>query len=173
MSNHRDSKRCLQHDLALAPDGTCTLCRRDPQVRDGLLRGSSAVLGAPGWLVVAALTLFVGSGVSRALQVLRAHYQPPMAASSSAEAPSAVRITMYSTRWCGVCTRARTYMQQNGIPFSDFDVEHDAAAGARLRQLNPRGSVPTIAIEDEVLIGFSADALKSAIDRSAQRLKGS
>jgi hypothetical protein len=63
-------------------------------------------------------------------------------------------------------------MQQNNIAFTDLDVEHDPAAGARLRQLNPRGSVPTIEIEDEVLIGFSAEAIDSAVARAERRRSG-
>lgn len=126
----------------------------------------------PRWLVAVALLVLVGSGGARALQVLRRHSEQLSAAQSSAERPHSVRITMYSTRWCGVCKTARNYMQQNSIAFTDIDVEHDTAAGAHLMQLNPRGSVPTITIEDEVLVGFSAAALNSAIERAAHRPAG-
>jgi glutaredoxin len=84
-----------------------------------------------------------------------------------------VSITMYSTSWCGVCNRARAYMREQQIPFTELDVDHDAAASARQRTLNPRGSVPTIAIDDEVLIGFSAESLEKRIDRAARHRAGS
>lgn len=92
---------------------------------------------------------------------------------SVASARRNVSIIMYSTSWCGVCGRARAYMQQRNIPFTDFDVEHDAAASARQRALNPRGSVPTITIDDDVMIGFSPDSLENRIDRAARRRAGS
>ena len=80
-----------------------------------------------------------------------------------------VTINMYSTDWCGVCARARSYMKQHNITFREFDIERDAVAAARAAQLNPRGSVPTIEIDDEVLIGFTPNLLESRLDRAAQR----
>jgi glutaredoxin len=84
-----------------------------------------------------------------------------------------VTITMYSTTWCGVCSKARAYMLSKNIPFTELDVESDAAAHARAKELNPRGSVPTIAIDDELLIGFGAEALETRIDRAARKRAGS
>jgi glutaredoxin len=84
-----------------------------------------------------------------------------------------VSITMYSTSWCGVCSSARTYMLSKDIPFTELDVERDPLAHDRAKELNPRGSVPTIAIDDELLIGFGAAALESRIDRAARKRAGS
>lgn len=84
-----------------------------------------------------------------------------------------VTITMYSTTWCGVCTEARNYMQSKQIAFRELDVDHDAAAKAKARTLNPRGSVPTIAIDEEVLVGFSPKSLEDRISRAAKRRAGS
>jgi glutaredoxin len=84
-----------------------------------------------------------------------------------------VNITMYSTSWCGVCKSARSYMLSKGIPFTELDVDQDASARARAAVLNPRGSVPTIAIDDEVLIGFSEGSLENRIQRAAHKRAGS
>ena len=84
-----------------------------------------------------------------------------------------VSITMYSTSWCGVCVKARDYMLSKQIAFKELDVDHDAAAKARARLLNPRGGVPTIAIDSEVLIGFSPESLETRITRAAKRRVGS
>jgi glutaredoxin len=84
-----------------------------------------------------------------------------------------VSITMYSTTWCGFCKKARAYMQQQNIGFTDLDIDHNAAAAARQRALNPSGSVPTIAVDDDVLIGFSPDSLEDRINRAARRRTGS
>ena len=84
-----------------------------------------------------------------------------------------VAITMYSTSWCGACVKARGYMQAKNIAFTELDVEHDAAARAKARSLNPRGSVPTIAIDTEVMVGFSPESLESRITRAAKKRAGS
>ena len=84
-----------------------------------------------------------------------------------------VSITMYSTSWCGSCIKARSYMQAHGIAFTELDVDRDATAKARARGLNPRGSVPTIAIDSEVLVGFSPESLEQRITRAAKKRAGS
>ena len=64
-------------------------------------------------------------------------------------------------------------MAERQIPFTELDAERDAAASAKQHALNPRGSVPTIAIDDEVLIGFTPESLEKRIDRAARRRAGS
>ncbi len=80
-----------------------------------------------------------------------------------------VVINMYSTSWCGACAKARAYMREQSIPFNDFDVDQDEAARARATTLNPRGSVPTITIDDQLLVGFSPSGMEDRIARAARR----
>lgn len=82
-----------------------------------------------------------------------------------------VKITMYSTDWCGVCKRARKYMETRGIPFTEHDIEHDAAARARSHQLNPRNSVPVITVDKELLVGFDPESLEDSIATAARKRK--
>jgi len=84
-----------------------------------------------------------------------------------------VNITMYSTSWCSACKQARAYMDAKHIAYTDLDVEHDPSARARAHALNPRGSVPTIAVDNEVLIGFSPESLETRIARAARVRSGS
>jgi glutaredoxin len=79
-----------------------------------------------------------------------------------------VVVTVYYTEWCPACRSARGYLQQRGIRFEEHDIERDSRARARQRLLNPKGSVPTLLIEDQVLIGFSASRIEKAIDHAAR-----
>lgn len=90
---------------------------------------------------------------------------PPASAHQRAQ----VRLTLYSTRWCPACAHVRGWLHARGIPYAERDVEQSAAAAARMRQLNRAGTVPTIDVEGEVVVGFSEEALRSAIDRAAHR----
>jgi mycoredoxin len=81
-----------------------------------------------------------------------------------------VSITMYSTSWCGVCRRARAYMDSAQIPYVERNVEQDPGAAAEAHRLNPRGSVPTFDVGGTPLIGFDATNLNAAIDRARARL---
>jgi len=79
-----------------------------------------------------------------------------------------VPIVMFSTSWCGVCKRARAYFEKEGIPFVEHDVDKNQAARAEYLALNPKRSVPTIKIGNEVVVGFSERAVQSAIDAAAR-----
>jgi glutaredoxin len=92
-------------------------------------------------------------------------------ATAMKQARSRVQITLYGTDWCGVCVKARAYLQAKNIPFKDFDIDRDKAARARAYALNPRHSVPIISIDKELLIGFSPDSLEDRITRAAQARK--
>ena len=84
-------------------------------------------------------------------------------------ARSRVPVVMYSTAWCGVCKRARQYFQQAGISFVEHDVDEDPKARQEYLRLNPRRSVPTIKIGDEVIVGFSPESVNRALDASVRR----
>lgn len=93
--------------------------------------------------------------------------------SSRHNARGKVRITMFSTSWCGVCKKARAYMLDKNIPFSEHDIEQDEVAKERARALNPRGGVPTILVDELLLVGFSPGSLEQSIDVAARRYQGS
>lgn len=79
-----------------------------------------------------------------------------------------VSVTMYTAPWCGVCTRAREYMDREHVAYVARDVEESAAYRARARTLNPRGSVPTFDIDGMALVGFTPASLERALDRAAE-----
>lgn len=85
-----------------------------------------------------------------------------------AAAKRRVAITMYATKWCGVCRQARTYMKKEGISFTERDVEASQTASRRHREINPRGTVPTFDIDGQVLIGFNQARFEDALSRAAR-----
>ena len=85
-----------------------------------------------------------------------------------ANARKRVPIVMFSTTWCGVCKRAKSYFEREGISFVEHDVDQNQAARAEYLALNPKRTVPTIKIGNEVVIGFSEQAVQGAIDAAAR-----
>lgn len=79
-----------------------------------------------------------------------------------------VEVVVYYAPWCGYCTKARAYLAQRGIRSVEHDVDSDTNASTRHRRLNPRGSVPTIEIDGQVLVGFDAGGIERAIERAAR-----
>lgn len=85
-----------------------------------------------------------------------------------ANARKRVPIVMYSTAWCGVCKKARSYFEKERISFVEYDVDKNASARAEYLALNPRRSVPTIKIGNEVIVGFSETSVNRALDQAAK-----
>lgn len=76
-------------------------------------------------------------------------------ATSSASQPvaAAPEVVLYSTSWCNYCRRARTFMRNNGIQFTDRDIEKDSAARAEHQRLGGVG-VPFLVRDGEILKGY-------------------
>ena len=92
----------------------------------------------------------------------------------SSDAPiQTTKVIMYSTSWCGVCTRARSFMQQNGVAFVEKDIEKDRDAAAELAKkkraqgVNSNG-VPVFDIKGKLLPGFDPNRLLAMAKPKAQ-----
>ena len=65
-----------------------------------------------------------------------------------------VEVVMYSTEWCGYCKKARKYFRSNNITFTEYDIEKDAKANRRHKEMGARG-VPVILVGKKRMNGFS------------------
>ncbi|CAA0121273.1 Uncharacterised protein [BD1-7 clade bacterium] len=69
------------------------------------------------------------------------------------------RVIMYATAWCGYCKKARSYFDENGIAYTEYDIEKDAKAKARYDKLGGKG-VPVILVGKERMNGFSESSFE-------------
>lgn len=86
----------------------------------------------------------------------------PPAPRPATEAPRAGhRVTVYTGSWCPWCTKAKQYLRQRGVPFTEIDVSIEPReADALLRRTGQTG-VPQLDIDGQYVIGFD----KARIDR--------
>ena len=62
---------------------------------------------------------------------------------------SKTNFVMYSTQWCGYCKRLKAMLNQDGITFTEIDLEHDADAAAIVERVNNGNqTVPTLVFSD-------------------------
>jgi glutaredoxin 3 len=85
------------------------------------------------------------------------------------EAMRTVDITTYGAVWCPSCKAAHKWLDAQGIAYVDKDIEKNRDANRAMRALNPAGTIPTIDIEGQVLIGFDARAIEHAIRTAAEK----
>ncbi len=58
-------------------------------------------------------------------------------------------VTMYSTTWCGYCTRLKAQMGREGIEYVEVNIETDPEAAAFVESVNGGNqTVPTLLYPD-------------------------
>ena len=66
--------------------------------------------------------------------------------SSNSEAPT---FTVYSTPWCGYCSRLKKQLRSEGIAFLEVDIEQDPGAEQIVKAANGgNATVPTLVFTD-------------------------
>jgi glutaredoxin len=78
--------------------------------------------------------------------------------------PSQPPITLYSTNWCGVCKKAKSFMENQGLAFVEKDIEKDKKAARELQEKLQRAGqstrgVPVIDVGGQLMTGFDPQRL--------------
>jgi mycoredoxin len=59
------------------------------------------------------------------------------------------RPTVFTTSWCGYCSRLKSQLSRAGIDFHEIDIEDHAEAAAAVAQVNDGNlTVPTVVFRD-------------------------
>ncbi len=79
------------------------------------------------------------------------------------------RVTLYALSTCGWCRKTKELLDANQIQYEYIDVDQcqgdeRTEASAKVRELNPRGSFPTIRIDGEVVTGFDEDRIRELLE---------
>lgn len=77
-------------------------------------------------------------------------------------------VMMYSTSWCQYCAKARRFLSQANIPYTEYDIEKSPGALQEYQRLSGRG-VPVLKIGRIVIQGYDPDLMRRAIDRLNQQ----
>ena len=64
------------------------------------------------------------------------------------------KITMYTTAWCGYCTRAKALLEERGLEFEEIRVDDDPSFRQQLVEKTGGWTVPQILIGDEPIGGY-------------------
>ncbi len=79
------------------------------------------------------------------------------------------RVMLYALSTCGWCRRTKELLDSNSVAYDYIYVdqctgdERQQMAG-RVRELNPRGSYPTIKIDDQVVAGFDEERIRELLE---------
>ena len=70
-------------------------------------------------------------------------------------------VTVYTTSTCPWCVRAKQYLTQKGVPFTEKNIEQDRAAALEMIRRSGQTGVPVLTIGNDVVVGFD----KARIER--------
>jgi len=93
---------------------------------------------------------------------------PPLAA--KVEAAKAAEVVLFTTEWCGYCKKARGYFESHKIPFSEYDLENDRKAEAKLGALAKEAGVPRESMSGVPIIFIGKQLLRGWDEGEAKRL---
>lgn len=84
-----------------------------------------------------------------------------------------VRAVIYGADWCKPCHSAEDLLKSLGVDVTMKDIEESNAARAEMQQKLAKAgrsgaSIPVIDVAGQVLVGFSAQALRQAVRRAAK-----
>jgi len=73
-------------------------------------------------------------------------------------------IVMYCTSWCPDCKRARAWLKERGLEYTEVDIDRVPGAAAQLRQwANGNLTTPTFDIDGTVIVEFDEVRLKEVL----------
>ena len=94
---------------------------------------------------------------------VKSHTGPVTVSNFSASLERNDTVIMYSAEWCGICKRAKKYMDSEGIPYKEYDVDESSKGRRDYKKLNGKG-VPIILVGDQRMNGFSPKRLLAMLE---------
>jgi len=83
--------------------------------------------------------------------------QNPVSVSQKKKTP---KVIIYTTSWCGVCKKAKAWMNQNRVPYQEFDVEASEANYQKYKAEGGDGGVPLILVGNNKMRGWSEETMR-------------
>lgn len=74
-------------------------------------------------------------------------------------------VVMYTTPWCGYCIRLKRQMAEQGIAFTEVDVDADHSYDETIKRASGGfRTVPTLKVGDRLLVNPRVAEVKAALE---------
>jgi len=73
-------------------------------------------------------------------------------------------VKVYSTNTCPWCLKAKDFLKEKNIEFTEVDVSKDQEASAEMQQKSGQRGVPVLDINGVIIVGFDKDAVSAALE---------
>ncbi len=72
-------------------------------------------------------------------------------------------VKVYSTSSCPWCVRAKEFLEENGVEFTDLNVGRDIAAAKEMVAKSGQMGVPVLDINGTIIVGFNEPKIKELL----------
>jgi len=72
-------------------------------------------------------------------------------------------VKVYSTPTCPYCIRAKQFLKEKNIIFTDLDVSADQQAAEEVVKKSGQMGVPVLEINGEIIVGFDKTRIEKAL----------
>ena len=73
-------------------------------------------------------------------------------------------VIMYCTQWCPDCRRARIWLKENNIPYTEVDITTNFTAARQVRSWGNGSQItPTFDIDGTIILDFDEEALSKTL----------
>ena len=73
------------------------------------------------------------------------------------------KVTVYSTPTCPFCIRAKQYLKENNIQFTEIDVSEEHEKAQEMINKSGQMGVPVIEIDGQIIVGFDKEKIKETL----------
>jgi glutaredoxin-like YruB-family protein len=74
-----------------------------------------------------------------------------------------MKVVIYTTNVCPWCHKAKEFFDENKIAYTEKNVQKHPELSAELLEKSGQMGVPTITIDDQLIIGFNKKRLKKTL----------
>jgi len=74
-----------------------------------------------------------------------------------------MKIIIYGTDSCPWCHKAREFMKEHKVKFTDKNVGEDQKAAQEMIKKSGQQGVPVIDVDGEIIVGFDEDRLRNLL----------
>ena len=75
-----------------------------------------------------------------------------------------MKVKIYSTPSCPWCKRAKEFLKENKVSFTNIDVASDQKAAKEMIEKSGQMGVPVIDIDGKIIVGFDEEKLRKLLN---------
>jgi glutaredoxin 3 len=73
------------------------------------------------------------------------------------------KVTVYSTPTCPFCIRAKQFLRENNVMFTEIDVSKDQGKAEEMIEKSGQMGVPVIDVDGQIIVGFDKEKISSVL----------